>query len=576
MKTELLDAYLCGDLRGESAAFIEAALKSDAALREVYFQQVRMDAALRVLLEDEELAEVTPDHFAAGIMARIASEPPVETQADRRLAKSVLMEILDERGLKPRPLSSWDWVKAAGIAAAAAALLIMGLQSVSLNEAEESSRSVDTSGRFVARVTSEEAGVVWGIPAPLDPLTTDALTDPSAASSREIVNADGWLRPGRLTLKSGVAEITFNSGARVFLEGPAILEVERPNRAFLESGRLTAEVPKPATGFVINTPRVNVVDIGTRFGVSVDEIGDTEVHVMQGVVEVSRLTGNAVPMIVEEGLAVRADGRTRSELQVIDYAGDQFSLRVEGSTPPSGPSFLNYGFNESGGSEIEDDGRGIEGGPFFASLFPDASQPSRPKRSVGRVGGGLTFTRGERFDSPLLAGFESGQALSVSLWVRIPPRPQEIGAHSILSLVSLDQPSESSPSTRSDLPRWRMAWNTELDAGTTGALRVESGEAFLVGSTDLRDGRWHHIGFRFAGGESADVATHLQLYVDGQLEDISGFRGGPVDQGTIHQLRLGGSSQESSFEGAIDEVYAFPEAVSPAVIQKLATEGGNF
>ena len=47
MKTELLDAYLTGDLTGESVEFIESALKNDAALRECYFQQVRMDAALR-------------------------------------------------------------------------------------------------------------------------------------------------------------------------------------------------------------------------------------------------------------------------------------------------------------------------------------------------------------------------------------------------------------------------------------------------------------------------------------------------------------------------------------------------
>lgn len=45
MKTDLLDAYLTGDLTGESAEFIEAALKNDGALREFYFQQVRMDAA---------------------------------------------------------------------------------------------------------------------------------------------------------------------------------------------------------------------------------------------------------------------------------------------------------------------------------------------------------------------------------------------------------------------------------------------------------------------------------------------------------------------------------------------------
>ena len=61
---------------------------------------------------------------------------------------------------------------------------------------------------------------------------------------------------------------------------------------FLKSGRLTAEVPPAASGFTVNTPRLNAVDIGTRFGVNVEENGDSELHVMEGEVEVSRTSGN--------------------------------------------------------------------------------------------------------------------------------------------------------------------------------------------------------------------------------------------------------------------------------------------
>jgi hypothetical protein len=389
-------------------------------------------------------------------------------------------------------------------------------------------------------------------------------------NEESIINEDGWVKPGRLKIETGVAEITFNSGARVFLEGPAVFEVESPDRAYLERGRLTAEVPKPATGFVINTPRVNVVDIGTRFGVSVDDLGDTEVHVMQGIVEVSRLTGNAVPMIVEEGLAVRADGRTRSELQVIEYAGDQFALRVEDAAESRPPRFLHYGFDESGGSEIEDRGRGIEGGPFFGSLFSEAE---RPTRSVGRMGGGLVFEPGERFDSPLLSGFFAGEPLSIGLWVRIPPRPENAEANSILKLVSLEESGTTASISTEEPAQWRIAWNADPNEGIAGALRVECGDGFVVGNADLRDGRWHHVGFRFVGGDSANLATHLHLFVDGQLEDVSGAQASSIAQKSIERLQLGGRTGEPFFEGAIDEVYAFPEAVPTNVIQDLAGKG---
>ncbi|MCB1090325.1 MAG: FecR domain-containing protein, partial [Verrucomicrobiae bacterium] len=342
-----------------------------------------------------------------------------------------------------------------------------------------------------------------------------------------------------------------------------------------EQGKLTADVPKAATGFVINTPRVNVVDIGTRFGVSVEENGDSEVHVMQGVVEVSRLTGNAVPVLLQEGVAVRADDRTRSELQFIEYAGDRFALRVAREAKPAAVSrFLHYGFNESGGPEIEDEGRGFEGGAFDASLFTSPDSQARPKRSVGRQGGGLSFSKGERFDSPRLSGVQSGESMSMAFWVRLPPRLEETNSAPLARLMGNRQKSNSAPQVGgagSD-PLWLVTWNQDPIKGKSGALKVGSGDAYAIGSTDLQDGRWHHLAFRFVGGSGeGDLATHLHLYVDGKLESISGYRSGVVQSGEVERIQVGGEGGEGQwFEGTIDEVFYFPEAVGPVVFQRLA------
>jgi hypothetical protein len=565
MKTDLLDAYLSGEIRGESAVFIEAALKSDDALREAYFHQVRMDAALRVLLADEDLVEVTPDQFAAGIMARLAAESRGSAPAaDRRFAKSVLMEILDERGSRPRPMSGWDWVKAGMVAAAAVALSVLLLQSVRLGGGDAGG-SAETAEFFVAQVTATSPDADWS-----DRPRSEA--DGAVISKSD----DGWLRPGRFELRSGVAEITFTSGARVFLEGPAVLNVERPGRGYLERGRLTAEVPKAATGFVINTPRINVVDLGTRFGVSVDDSGDTEVHVMQGVVEVSRLSGNASPMRLVEGMAVRADDRTRSDLLAIEYGGDQFPLRVgSGAGKPRVGSFIHYGFNESGGPEIEDAGRGMEGGAYDATIFPDSAGPVRPKRSIGRFGGGLAFAAGERFDSPLLPGIAGDQSLSLALWVRLPPQLEDSDAAPLARLVTQSEEREAGSVGGQAVvtdPVWEVLWNDDPWKGKTGALTVRSGDAFVIGATDLRDGRWHHVAFRFVGGVGADLSTHLHLYVDGRLEAASGHRAGRVKPGDLHRIQVGGVDPDrtAGFEGNVDEVLFFPSAVLPGLIQDLA------
>jgi hypothetical protein len=50
----------------------------------------------------------------------------------------------------------------------------------------------------------------------------------------------------------------------------------------LFAGNVSAEVPARAAGFTIRGPSSEVIDLGTRFGLSVGNDGDSEVHVFQG------------------------------------------------------------------------------------------------------------------------------------------------------------------------------------------------------------------------------------------------------------------------------------------------------
>src|SRR5690606_41027575 len=53
----------------------------------------------------------------------------------------------------------------------------------------------------------------------------------------------------------------------------------------LEAGKLTADVPREAVGFAVQTPRLLVVDLGTSFGIEIPRNGDDQVHVFKGQVE---------------------------------------------------------------------------------------------------------------------------------------------------------------------------------------------------------------------------------------------------------------------------------------------------
>lgn len=86
----------------------------------------------------------------------------------------------------------------------------------------------------------------------------------------------------RIATDGSLASLRFDCGAEVVLKGPAELEVLSPMRATLLRGTLTARVEEPAHGFRIDTPNSRVIDLGTEFGLSVDEQGATNMVVFTG------------------------------------------------------------------------------------------------------------------------------------------------------------------------------------------------------------------------------------------------------------------------------------------------------
>ncbi len=88
----------------------------------------------------------------------------------------------------------------------------------------------------------------------------------------------------QFSLESGLSQIRFNNGVNLIVEGPADFEFLSAKRISLYNGKLTARVPEQAVGFRVETPTVTVVDLGTEFGVSIDESGSTEVNCFVGAV----------------------------------------------------------------------------------------------------------------------------------------------------------------------------------------------------------------------------------------------------------------------------------------------------
>jgi hypothetical protein len=125
----------------------------------------------------------------------------------------------------------------------------------------------------------------------------------------------------RFTLRSGFLEITYDTGAKVLLQGRVAYEVESTNGGYLPVGKLTGKVTtRAARGLTIRTPTVVVTDLGTEFGVLVAADHTSTVRVFKGVVEVkptsmssdnARPSGNAKRLTAGETIRVESTGISR-------------------------------------------------------------------------------------------------------------------------------------------------------------------------------------------------------------------------------------------------------------------------
>jgi hypothetical protein len=224
----------------------------------------------------------------------------------------------------------------------------------------------------------------------------------------------------KYALSSGLMEITYDSGAKVLLQGPVTYEVESRNGGFLPVGKLTGKVEgETAKGLCVRTPTATVTDLGTEFGVEVTTEGNTTSHVFRGSVKLQvsasdgKDEGNAIILYENESARVensRGQGgvqcikildrsakptdfvRVISKLNIkaLDLAdvvagGDGFSgRRNRGIDPTTGRTSIVQ--PESPRLEGDYQYHRVEGIPFVDGVFvPDSSRGAVQVDSSGNT-----------------------------------------------------------------------------------------------------------------------------------------------------------------------------------------------
>lgn len=115
------------------------------------------------------------------------------------------------------------------------------------------------------------------------------------------------LEPGWVKFKRGLVELQFYRGARIVVEGPAEFQLISDMEATCRLGKLRVDVPPSAHGFKLQAPHAQVVDLGTAFGMEVSADGQTEVHVLEGKVEMASASGGKMAREFTQGQSVHVN-----------------------------------------------------------------------------------------------------------------------------------------------------------------------------------------------------------------------------------------------------------------------------
>jgi len=459
---ELLAAVVDGDLQEEQASRLLKLIEEDPGLVDRFGNVVAMDRLLAMAL-----SENSGKHFVDDTMHRISFQQEAETR------EAFVSGVVGELQGKNRNHMAWM----GGVLAAAAAVVLSLFLILKERPGEEAPLTV-------ARIVGSETG------------------------DQRVSDLNDLVVGGRVVIDDGLLEIGFLTGVRVVLNGPVDFEITGRNSGYLHRGRLVAEVAhERGHGFTIDGANGRLIDLGTKFGVAVDDKGEMEVHVIEGIVDAE--AKNGVTTRLRENEAMRLAGGLGGSVGEADEGAFYTKMPPESS---SSPKFVRWSFDEEEGTECLDTGRELGQGNASATFMADAEGGRFPRRVKGRFLKGL-FLDGSGYLASKFGGVEHAGARTIAFWVKV---PEDFGEGEGFGIVNWGSYVKEGAA-------WQVAINSVEEEGPEGRLRIGTNGGEVIGVTDLRGGEWHHCAVVLYGDQDGEpnTATHILLYVDGNIEGTS-------------------------------------------------------
>jgi hypothetical protein len=543
---DLLSALLDGALSAEGQDRLGDLLRQHPQARDLYLAYFNLHANLALGAEATDLSRLLP---------LTAAEPPSrEVAPGPAAAPPGAMPLLRPR--RPRRVVR----VALGLSALAAGVLL--------------------------------AVFLWPRPSAVPPTAEEEPQDRTVAVLLQALGAE-WepgeparrpgtpLSPGRLRLKSGLVHIEFYSGALVILQGPADFELISSTEAYCTRGKLWATVPPLAQGFTVGSPKYDLVDRGTEFGLDVAEGGQTEVHVFHGKVDLYKPgTDRAAtaPQALKTGQGVRLEKadearsiksnpaafpsaqRLAERLQAERERRQQEWLEASKELRRDPGLLVYYPFQDEepwsrtllDRAEVRQ-GQGAHDGTIVGCTWATGRWPGKK---------GLEFKQvSDRVRLHVPGEFE---ALTLMAWVRVDALPNRFN-----SLFMTDSWDDFEP-------HWHISNDGKLELGVQGPERKRGVHYYTpVVFTPDRLGQWTHLAVVYdrAGGQVVHYVNGKVVAPPEGLQLDVALCIGNAEIGNWNVTTRRHNHPVRYFTGCVDEFLLFARALSEAEVEKLYTKG---
>jgi len=505
-RSDLIDAYLDGNLTAEQGELLHDLLRNDPQARAILRRRATIDEGLTDLAAAASMADHPMSHGAftsaeeAGSPGALASGEDEGKATENRPARGAA-------GSRLRRIIPW------GIAAGLALALLYS--------------------RFLplgpTPQTEAHASPFLGL-----------LVDEAGAEFEAGFGPDDVRFAAReYRLQSGAIHLRLENGADLVLRSPATFRLHDPFNLELLDGSLRAVVPTSAEGLTIVAPKVHYKDLGTEFGISVNRaLGASRIHVFDGQVDAKKAGSKQLLSSVTSGQTMQFSDDQWKPAATPDagefLAPGQIGLlrwqqwRKRFIQDPSLIAFYSFSRDANTPGKLANDAGSSSDGRISGARWVSGRWPGK---------GALLFDRDD--DSVGLTIPGEHDEFTLSFWVKVDRLDYEYNA-------LLNSDGWELGDLHFQTKRTGLAW-----ANVNGKKSSRRG---LVGDP-IELGRWQHI-----VGVISRTDEAIRTYVNGELvwEQDCRLKGPvvPRDCGLGNWMGIPDKYQPTrrAFKGRMDEV----------------------